>query len=264
MKRMEIKKYINHKKATAAKACQEYYNLSLQEDIISILMGSIVVIILGILFYRSILGILLLSPIVYLYRKRRSGNLIKEQKWRLNLEFKEGIAALSAALEAGYSAENAFSEACSDLIRTEQENSLILKEFQFIINQIRINTPVEKALTEFGERTGVEDIISFSNVFSSAKRTGGDLIHVIGITSKIISDKIEVKRDIRTLITAKRLEANIMKAVPLFILMYLSVSSPGFLDPLYHNLFGIVIMTVFLITYLTALLLIDKIVDIEV
>lgn len=264
MKRMEVNKYINQGKAIAAKACHKYNDLTLQENIISILMGSIVVIMLGILYYRSFFSIVLLSPIVYFYRKKRAGNLIKEKKWRLNLEFKDGIAALSAALEAGYSAENAFSEACSDLLRTEHENSLILKEFQFIVNQIRINTPVEKALTQFGERTGIEDIISFSNVFSSAKRTGGDLIHVIGITSKIISDKIEVKRDIRTLITAKRLEANIMKAVPLFILIYLSVSSPGFLDPLYHNLFGVVIMTVFLITYLAALLMIDKIVDIEV
>lgn len=242
----------------------KYYNLSLKENIISVLMGCIIVIILGSLFYRSVTAIILLSPVVYFYIKRRARKLFKEQKWRLNLEFKEGIAALSAALEAGYSAENAFSEACMDLAKTGYENSLILKEFQYMVNQIRLNMPVEKVLTEFGERTGIEDIISFSNVFSTAKRTGGDIIHVIAITSKIISDKVEVKRDIRTLITAKRLEANIMKGVPLLILVYLSVSSPGFLDPLYHNLFGTVVMTFFLIAYLVSILMIDKIVDIEV
>lgn len=123
---------------------------------------------------------------------------------------------------------------------------------------------VEKALSDFGERTGIEDIISFSDVFSTAKRTGGDLINVIKITSNIISDKIEVRREIITLITAKRLEANIMKFTPLFILIYLTVSSPGFLNPLYHNLLGIVAMTIFLAFYLCAFLIIDKIISIEV
>lgn len=242
----------------------KYYKLSLQENIKSILLGGAATVVLGALFYRCFIAVLLLSPLVYFYSKRRANHLIKEHKWRLNIEFKEGIAALSAALEAGYSAENAFSEACVDLIKTGHENSLILKEFQYIVNQISLNTPVEEALTEFGERTQIEDIISFSNVFSTAKRTGGDLIHVIAITSKIISDKIEVKRDLKTLITAKKLEAGIMKATPLLILAYLSVSSPGFLDPLYHNPFGIIAMTVFLIVYLAAILIIDKIIDIEV
>jgi len=242
----------------------KYYKLTLRENIISIMLGGAAAVALGTLFYRSIIAVLLLSPLIYFYSKRRAGHLIKEYKWRLNIEFKEGIAALSAALEAGYSAENAFREACEDLIKTGFENSLILKEFQCIVNQINLNTPVEVALTEFGERTQLEDIISFSNVFSTAKRTGGDLIHAIAVTSKIISDKIEVKRDIKTLIAAKKLEAGIMKATPLLILIYLSASSPGFLDPLYHNLFGIIIMTFFLIAYLAAILIIDKIIEIEV
>jgi len=235
-----------------------------KENIKSILLGSSAAIMLGILFYRSVFGVLFLSPLIFLYRKRRAKIFLKEEKWRLNLEFKEGIASLSAALEAGYSAENAFIEACSDLIKTGYDKSLILKEFQYITNQIKLNVPVEKALVEFGERTGIEDIISFSNVFNTAKRTGGDLIQVIGITSKIISEKIELKRDIKTMITAKRLEANIMKMVPLFILIYLSISSPGFLAPLYHNLLGVIVMTIFLIAYLAAFHMIDKIIDIEV
>ena len=240
------------------------YHFSLKDNLITILQGMTVIIILGTLFYRSIFGVLILTPIIYIYRKRKSYNMIKKQKWNLNLEFKDGILALSAALEAGYSAENAFEEAYRDLKRIYQDNSTILKEFAYIIHQLRMNINVEKALGDFGERTGIEDIISFAEVLHTAKRTGGDLIHVIKITGNIISDKIEVKREIITLITSKRLEANIMKIIPLLILIYLSVSSPGFLTPLYHNISGIIFMSVILIGYLGAFLLIDKIVDIEV
>ena len=240
------------------------YRLSMKENILCTFQGVIVVIILGVLFYRSILGILLMSPLIYFYRKIKIDQLKNERQWKLNLEFKDGIIALSAALEAGYSAEHAFEEAGKDLGQIYPENSLIRREFNSILNQLRMNITIEKALSDFSERTGIEDILSFSEVFCTAKRTGGDLISVIKITSKIISDKIEIKREIITLITAKRLEANIMKVIPLSILIYLSVSSPGFLTPLYHNLIGITVMTIFLIAYLSAFVMIDKIIAIEV
>lgn len=240
------------------------YHLSIKENIIYALQGLITIILLGIVFYRSLFGIIMLSPIIYFYHKRKINSLKKSLKWRLNLEFREAILALSAALEAGYSAENAFEEACKDLRQLYHENARILKEFQYIVNQLRMNITVEKAISNFSDRTGIEDIQNFSEVFGTAKRTGGDLIYVIKVTGKMISDKIEVKREIITLITAKRLEANIMKVIPLFILIYLSISSPGFLDPLYHNFPGIIVMTIFLLSYLGAILLIDKIVSIEV
>lgn len=234
-----------------------------KEDLIISLRGISVIITLGVLFYRSLIGIILLSPMIYYYRKIKKGQQKKERLWKLNLEFKDGLLALSAALEAGYSAEHALEEACRDLRQIYQEDSIIIKEFSYILRQINMNITVEKALSDFGERTGIDDIISFSEVFNTAKRTGGDLINVIKITTNIISTKIEVKREIITLITSKRLEANLMKFIPLGILVYLSASSPGFLDPLYHNLFGIIIMTIFLVIYLGAYLLIGKIIEIE-
>ncbi len=189
--------------------------------------------------------------------------LMEERRWKLNLEFKDAILALSAALEAGYSPENALEEACKDLRQIYREDDMILQEFAYISNQLRMNITLERALEDFGERSGIEDIQSFSQVFATAKRTGGDLIRVIKTTVSIISDKIEVKRDIITLIAGKRLEANMMKVIPLLIIAYLTIFSPGFLDPLYNNTFGIMIMTLFLMIYLGAFFIIDRIVAIE-
>jgi tight adherence protein B len=60
------------------------------------------------------------------------------------------------------------------------------------------------------------------------------------------------------------MEANIMKGIPVLILIYLSLSSPGFLSPLYHNVFGVIVMSVLLLFYLGAYLVIERIVAIEV
>lgn len=240
------------------------YNFSINEYIRYIIEGILLVAILGILFYKNILVIFFLSPLIILYLKKRKEELIIKRKWQLNIQFRDGINSLSAALGAGYSAEHAFIEAIKDLKRMYPKGAMIIQEFYYLVNRIQMNIPVEKAISDFGNRSKVEDIINFSEVFSTAKRTGGDLIQIIRTTSNLISEKIEVKREIISMISAKRFEASIMKIVPLGILIYLSVSSPGFLDPLYNNLFGIILMTILLAIYLSTFRVIDKITAIEV
>ena len=238
--------------------------ISKKFSLIYFIQGGLIASLFGLLFYRSLMGILLLTPLIYFYNNMKQKKVDQEKKWRLNLEFRDALLALSAALEAGYSVEHAFEEAYKDLRQLYPENADILKEFQYIINQINMNITVEKALINFSERSGVEDIYSFSEVFCTAKRTGGDLISIIKSTSNIINNKIEINREVRILIASKRLEANIMKAIPLVILVYLTISSPGYLDPLYHNLMGNLLMTIFIGLYFASLLIIDKIVAIEV
>lgn len=240
------------------------YHFTWKESIRYLLQGMGIVVVIGMLFYRSLPGMLFLSPILYFYWKAKKKSLMNRRKWKLNLEFRDGIEGVSAALGAGYSAEHAFEEALKDLSLIYPKDALILRELSYIVNQIRMNITVEKALSDFGERTGIEDILSFAEVFATAKRTGGDLIQVIRTTSSTISDKLEVKREILTMITAKKYEADIMKMIPLGMIGYLSLSSPGFLNPLYHNFFGISVMTLLLLIYLGAYLMVDKIIAIEV
>jgi len=240
------------------------YRFSLQEKIRYILEGLLKAVILGYLFYRSIWGIIFLCPLIFIHCKKKRSELAKTRKWQLNLEFRDGINSLAAALSAGYSVEHAFTEAVKDLKRMYPQGSLIVGEFTFIANQIQMNITAEKALYNFGRRSGIEDIISFAEVFSIAKRTGGDIVQIIKTTGNIINDKLEVRREIMTMIAGKKFEANIMKFVPAGILGFLSVSSPGFLKPLYNNIFGIIIMTVILGIYLCTSRFIDKIISIEV
>ena len=82
-------------------------------------------------------------------------------------------------------------------------------------------------------------------------------------TVDIISDKIEVSRKISTVISSKKMEQSVMNVVPFGIVLYIDASSPGFFDSLYHNPFGILIMTIVLVIYIFAYLLAEKITDIS-
>lgn len=241
----------------------DVYRFTPIESIRYILEGLVVVILFAVLFYKGIFGLVMLSPLIYIYYKKKKAELAKRRRWKLNLEFRDGINSLSAAISAGYSAEHAFIEAIEDLRRMYPEGAMIIKEFTYLVNRIQMNITVERALHDFGERSGLEDIISFAEVFATAKRTGGDIIQIIKATGRIISDKIEVKREIMTVIAAKKFEASIMKVVPAGILCYLSISSPGYLDPLYHNILGILVMTFLLTIYLLTFRIIDNITNID-
>ena len=219
--------------------------------------------VLAVLFYKSIIAVLLFSPGALLLLKYQEKKLAKERQWQFTQQFRQGILGLSAALHAGYSVENAFGEAVKDLKLMYEEDTDIVREFSYITRQLSMNQTVEQALEELAERTGIEEVQNFSEVFRTAKRTGGDLMKIIQQTGKQIGDKIEVKREMQVAIAQKQYEANIMAIVPLGIILYMWVASPGFLDCLYHNLFGWIFMSVLLVCYGGAYMLMQKITDIE-
>lgn len=219
---------------------------------------------IGYLFYSNFVGMLILSLFGFFYVHNKKKQLVQDRKWKLNLEFRDGLASISAALNAGYSAENAFAQAALDLRLMYASDSLIVSEFEGILRQIQMNKPLEEILNNFADRSGVDDIKNFAEVFETAKRTGGDLIKIIRSTGNIIGDKIEVKREILTLITAKKFESNIMNIIPFGIIIYLKLGSPGFLDSIYNNAFGVIFMTILLIIYYIVSEIAKKIISIEV
>ena len=80
----------------------------------------------------------------------------------------------------------------------------------------------------------------------------------------VIEQKTETDKEIQLMISAKKLEQKIMNMVPFLIIFYVSSTSKGFFDVLYHNLVGVVIMTVCLGFYAAAYLMSKRMVEIEV
>lgn len=240
------------------------YKFSKQEYITHLFFGLLLTSFIAYLFYQSIIAMILFSPLSMKYIIHKKTQIIEERKWKLNMEFREGILCLSAALNAGYSIENAFSEAYKDLTMMYGDDSFILAEFKQITQQLKMNQTVENALKDLADRSQVEDISNFFEVFATAKRTGGDIVKIIRVTGKNIGDKIEIKREIQTLITAKKLEARIMSLIPIGIILYLWLCSPGFLDPLYHNIIGVFIMSIALVFYYFSYRLTERIINIQV
>ena len=87
---------------------------------------------------------------------------------------------------------------------------------------------------------------------------------IIQNVTRMLSDKIDVKKEIQATLAAKKYEQLIMSLMPAGIILYLRLASPGFLDVLYGNLLGAGIMSVCLGIYACAWWLGVRIVDIEI
>ena len=265
MKQITFANMRKHQEVDEPKKNDNMYVMSTKENIIYYSIGISLCIMVGYVFYNKFIICALLTPLSIIYVKRKKVFLLEKQKQELSLQFKDAIYSISSALNAGYSVERAFYETIKDLkLIYVNSNTMIIQEFELMVRQLEMNIPIENVLIEFANRTQVEDIIDFVDVFVTCKRTGGDLIKIIRDTSKTIAEKIEIKREIQLLITAKKFEQKIMSIIPFAIILYLWLTSPGFLDVMYTTPLGMVVMTVCLIIYAISYIISKKIMDIEV
>ncbi len=216
------------------------------------------------LYYRTMWAVLLLIPLFIWKYKVFEKECIRKKRNEFLLQFKEMIQSLASALGTGYSAENALREAQKELKLLYPEDAIISRELSVMVRQLRIHLPIEQILEEFSRRVRIEDVKSFSAVFSAAKRSGGDMIAIIQNTVDQMGGKIEVKREIDTILAAKRYEFRVMSAVPYAIITYMSLSFPEFMSCLYGNMIGIGVMTVCLVIYTGACVIGARLADIEV
>ncbi len=239
------------------------YIFNKKEWIVYSISGITIIGAIAYFFYRSIFACLFLAPVFPLFLKRKKKELAEKRRQELNMQFKDVVLSISANQKAGYSVENAFREAYRDMAMLYGRESHICRELSYIRKGLDNNAVLEKLLYNFGVRSHVPDILQFADVFLIAKRNGGNMTAILSETAETIEEKMLVDKEIQVLLSSKKMEQKIMNVIPFFIIFYISVTSKGFFDVLYHNPIGILIMTVCLLVYLTAYLISEKIVKIE-
>lgn len=215
-------------------------------------------------FYRSAAAFLIFIPLGLIFPIIKKKEQKEKRLEQLNLEFKEGILLLSSFLSAGYSVENAFSASLRELVLLYGEEEMITVEFGRIESQIRMNRSVEQALSEFADRSGLDDVKNFADIFAAAKRSGGELVAIISHTADVIRDKVQVRQEILTMTASKQFEQKIMNMIPFFIVLFIDITSPGFFNIMYSTGIGRILMTLCMVIYITAYAIARRILKIEI
>lgn len=179
-------------------------------------------------------------------------------------EFINGIRVLDTSLQAGISMENAWREVQKELNIMYGERAYFYQEVKEINHSVALNVPIEKMMLEFAYRSGLEDIITFAELFAYGKRSGGNWRRIIQEVAQHIQDKYDTRKEIEVMVASKKLEQQVMNVIPLGILLFLQMSSWDYMSVLYHNLAGVICMSLCLGGYGAAIVLSEKILQIQV
>ncbi len=218
----------------------------------------------GWLTWRSVIGVMILVPLVFIFVSGREKEYRQAKNKKNRGIFSEAIISMADALSAGYSVEGALGEATRELVGKYGDKNDTVRGFVEISNKVRNSISIEKAFESFADEMDIDDAKSFSEVLFVAKRMGGDLISIISGTAQGIHDRTEVEKEIDSILGAKKFELRLVQVMPPGIILYLNVFGGGILDPLYCTLAGRVIMTAMLASYFALSKYAKKIVAIDV
>mgnify|MGYP006876755412 CR=1 FL=1 len=198
------------------------YNMSLQDRIIAGMMGAGIGALVSWLFFKSMVVTIAASIVIAflaqgIYQESRQKKRAKE----LLLQFKDLLESLTSSYATGKNTLESFKDAWNDLEQIYGEQADITTELAIIVTGMENNINIEELLTNFAQRSGLEDVASFADVFRVSLRQGANIQNIIASTRDVINDKIEIEMEIQTIIAGNKNELNIMMVMPLVILVSL-------------------------------------------
>ncbi len=193
----------------------------------------------------------------------RTEQIIQKRRSQLNSQFRDMLEALNTSLGAGKNVMDSFYAVNEDMKVQYEEDAFIINELTVIISGMANNIAIETLLEDFGIRSGIDDIVSFANVFKICYEKGGNIKETIRSTHEILSDKMEIRDDIETVVTANKSEQNMMLVMPVLLIGMIKLTSEdmaaNFVTPV-----GIVSSTIAIVLFVISYLIGKKVLDIKV
>lgn len=241
------------------------YNLEGKERLVFYAAGYICIFIACYLFYHSLILGLVCGMMVKFMRPYAQKKLADRRRGQLNMQFKDLLYSLSASIAAGRQMSEALVEAYDNLSVLYSESDLIMVELKHMrVNMLENKESDKVLLQDFAIRSGSEDISNFVQVYVTCRNMGGDLEKIIGHSCQVLTDKMNIEKEIRVITNQKQMEGRIISMMPFMMLLVMNITSNSYIAPLYETIMGRIIMTGSLIAIAAGMYLMEKISAIEV
>ncbi len=199
------------------------------------------------------------AAVFYLMKKREE----RKRTERLRRDFLQAVRVFGDSLLTGYSAANAVRESADSLGRILPGKSEVLTEWRRMGRLVGNGQTVEEVFRDFSERSGIGEIRDFSEMLAISLRSGGAVHLAVQTAVNRMSEQETVFREIRARLSGRIFEQRIMDLMPAAILLYVRVTSPELLIPMYTSPAGRAVMSVCLILYFAAVWLSERILKMQ-
>ena len=191
----------------------------------------------------------------------RRKQVIKKRRQNLTNQFRSFLDSLSTSVGAGKNMYDALESARYDLANQFGDEADIVVETKTIQAGIYSNIRIEDMLKNFADRSGVEDIRNFADVFATSYGPGANTQEVIRNTAGIIGDKIQIQMELETMVAGQKNEMNIMLVMPVLFIVVMKNMGDGLVD--LSSPTGLLSVTVALGLFILAYFVGQKITDIK-
>jgi tight adherence protein B len=240
------------------------YEFSKEEAKFYFVGSTLLLFVLGYLFYSNIFLAICFSVSSIYFSKVYKKIMLSKRRRDLNFQFRDLLFSISSSISSGRQMMEAIKESRETLDMIYSENDYINIEVNKIYNRlINSKESLDTVLIEFSKKCLIEDITNFVDIYLTCRHTGGDINKVISKTCSLIMDKINIQKELETLTANKKLEGKILVVIPLITLLLLKIFSPDYIAVLYTTSIGKLIMTFALLGIVSSYLLILKITQIE-
>ncbi len=172
--------------------------------------------------------------------------------------FPEALDLLGRAVRAGH----AFTTGLEMIAKESSEP--IASEFRTTFEEQNFGLPLRDALLNMTERIPSIDVRFFVTALLIQKETGGNLAEILDGLARVIRDRFRIYREVKVRTAQGRLTAGILIALPIFMMIVLTVLNPTYMRVLFDDPRGPAILTVAGAMQVVGSLMLWKIIHIEV
>ena len=144
----------------------------------------------------------------------------------------EALDRVTGALRAGYGLEYGF-----DLVAREGMPPCS-EEFGQILQELNLGGDLEEALARLIMRISSEDARLLATALAVQRRTGGNLVEVLGQMSQMLRERERLRRDVRVMTTAPRVSGYVVALLPLLTVVAMYFTSRYYIDTLLSEPIG--------------------------
>jgi tight adherence protein B len=188
--------------------------------------------------------------------------LISRKIDRLRAQFAEqlpdNLQVLASALRAGHSLVGALSVVVEDAAEPSRS------EFRRVVADEQLGVSLEDALNVVGRRMGNRDLEQVGLVAALQRETGGNMAEVLDRVTETIRERFEIRRIVQTLTAQGRMSRWVVSLLPVILLATISVLNPTYVEPLFKETFGRVLLAIAAVMLVAGSLVIKRIVNIKV
>jgi len=173
-------------------------------------------------------------------------------------KFPEAIDTLARAVRAGH----AFTTAL-EMIANEVSEP-VAGEFRQLFEEQKFGLPVRDALLNLTDRIPLVDVKFFVTAVMLQRETGGNLAEILDNLSYVIRERFKILRQVRVHTAQGRLTMVLLMALPPTIVVVMQLLNPGFIQPLFSDPWGHVLIVAGISMQTIGYFVIRKIIRIQV